>query len=81
MMGWTCGNAVASAQDVAKFYWNLLGPQKTIISDESAKNMTSWSVIDFGWAKGKLLYGGALMVTNLNLTHNHTTIDPNDLAA
>jgi hypothetical protein len=83
MQGWTCGNAVASAQDVAKFYWNLLGPYRTILSEEAVKTMTDWSVLDFGWDKGKLIYGGSLMVTNMNLTHitHNETVGPDDLTA
>jgi hypothetical protein len=37
IMGWTCGYLVASAKDVAKFYWNLLGPNNSILSPEALK--------------------------------------------
>lgn len=35
VMGWTCGFGIASARDVAKFYFDLLGPNKKILTEES----------------------------------------------
>jgi CubicO group peptidase (beta-lactamase class C family) len=34
IMGWTCGYATAAAKDIAKFYYDLLGPEPKIVSDE-----------------------------------------------
>lgn len=31
ILGWTCGNVVATAEDVAGFYWRLLGPSHMIV--------------------------------------------------
>jgi hypothetical protein len=79
-MGWTCGYLVASAKDVAKFYWKLLGPNNSILSAEALKEQTQWSKLDFGWAKDHLWYAGGLMVENTNHTRGHNeTID--DLTA
>lgn len=33
IMGWTCGYATATARDVSKFYYQLLGPQPVIVSE------------------------------------------------
>lgn len=30
--GFTAGNGIASAHDVARFYWDYLGPEKKIVS-------------------------------------------------
>jgi len=34
-MGWTCGYGIASAFDVARFYYDLLGPEHEILSKET----------------------------------------------
>lgn len=39
IMGWTCGFAIASALDVARYYYDLLGPEKKILSKESTDIM------------------------------------------
>lgn len=35
IMGWTCGYGIASAFDVARFYYDLLGPEHEILSKET----------------------------------------------
>jgi len=54
ILGWTCGYLIASARDVAKFYWNLLSPHSSdrIVSEESLKIMQEFNTIDKGWAMG-----------------------------
>jgi len=32
IMGWTCGNGMANSRDTAKFFYDLLGPEKKIVS-------------------------------------------------
>ena len=32
IMGWTCGMGTAAAKDVARFYYDLLGPTSKIVS-------------------------------------------------
>jgi len=36
--GWTCGHALSTARDVAKFYYDLLGAKK-IVSQERLDEM------------------------------------------
>jgi hypothetical protein len=61
-MAFTAGLTIASAQDTAQFYYDLLGPEKKIVSEESVKEMTTWSTTDMGWSAGGLAYGGGLMI-------------------
>jgi hypothetical protein len=70
VMGWTCGYLLASAKNVAKFYWDLLGPQMKILKPETVAIQTNWTLLDFGWAKGHLYYAGGLMVEFTNQTHH-----------
>ena len=48
------GYVVASARDVARFYWELLNPANAgrVVSAASLGHMTSWDVIDKGWGQG-----------------------------
>ncbi len=67
-MSWTAGFAITSARDVAKFYWDLLGPERYLLSEESLKKQTSFELLDSGYNAGLLPYGGGLMLRNINLT-------------
>jgi hypothetical protein len=71
-MGWTCGNGLASSRDVARFYYDLLGPEKKIVSEESAKIMQNFTTIDKGWAEGLLQYGGGLFPSTAGSKYTHT---------
>ena len=64
ILGWTCGNVAASALDVARFYWELLGPEHTVTSASSLKVMETISPLSVGWAAGDIEYGFGLMVQN-----------------
>lgn len=64
IMGWTCGFGIASARDVAKFYYDLLGPSHKILTQESIDLMSSFSTLDRGWESGYIDYGGGLFVIN-----------------
>jgi len=59
IMGWCYGYVTASAMDVAQFYWDLLGPNASIVSPSSLRVMETWDVIDEGWGKN-LKYGAGL---------------------
>jgi hypothetical protein len=41
ILGWTCGDLVASARDVAKFYWDLISPDSLnkVVSEASLSSM------------------------------------------
>jgi CubicO group peptidase (beta-lactamase class C family) len=62
IMGWCCGHGMSSTRDVARFYYDLLGPSPKIVSEESRQLMQKFTEIDQGWGKDLLIYGGGLMV-------------------
>ncbi len=66
ILGWTCGNCVASAHDVARFYYQLLGPTPSILPAATVKAMQNWRTLDAGWAVGFLDYGTGLMIQNVS---------------
>jgi len=66
IMAFTAGLAIVAPQDSAQFYYDLLGPEKKIVSEDSVKVMTEWTTLDMGWSKDKMNYGGGLMTTNAN---------------
>ena len=49
----------ASAIDVARFYWSLLGPEHSVVSADALRVMETWDVIDEGWGIN-LKYGAGL---------------------
>jgi CubicO group peptidase (beta-lactamase class C family) len=67
ILGWTCGNMVASPKDVAKFFYHLLDSDvahtdpQPLISDSSRTQMTDMKKLTTGWNAGKLEYGAGLM--------------------
>jgi hypothetical protein len=62
-LGWTCGNMVGSASDVAKFFYDLLdsNSKTPIVSDSSRQEMTTFQLLSKGWFAGHLRYGTGLM--------------------
>lgn len=70
-MGWTCGYAISSARDVAKFYFDLLGPEPKILSKEAVKTMQEFKEMDMGWSAGVLEYGAGLMIMNMSPVRLH----------
>jgi CubicO group peptidase (beta-lactamase class C family) len=62
IMGWCCGHGLSSPRDVARFYFDLLGPVPKIVSEESRQIMQNFTLIDQGWATNGLIYGGGIMV-------------------
>jgi CubicO group peptidase (beta-lactamase class C family) len=65
ILGWTCGNVIASAQDAARFYWELLGTH-SVVNASSLAVMEEWRTLDKGWDKGHLDYGHGVMVQNVS---------------
>ena len=61
VLGWTCGNMAATTQDVSAFYHDLL-VAKRILSPASLQAMQDFHLLDFGWARGGIYYGGGLMI-------------------
>jgi hypothetical protein len=62
IMAWTGGYATAAAKDVAKFYFDLLGPEPKIVSEEARELMQRYNTMDMGFLAHKGIYGGGLMV-------------------
>jgi hypothetical protein len=66
ILGWTCGNMCASAHDVARFFFDLLGPSDSPVVDAaSVKTMMNTSTLNKGWAAGHVDYGYGLMIQNV----------------
>jgi len=65
-MGWTCGFGIASALDVARYYYDLLGPDHKILSKETTDEMQKFSTLDLGWEKDYIDYGAGLFVINVD---------------
>lgn len=63
VLGWTCGNMVGSARDVAGFFYDLLHPgsNHAIVSDASRTEMTTFKTASKGWYAGHLHYGAGLI--------------------
>lgn len=78
-MSWTAGFAIASARDVAKFYWDLLGPDRKIISEKSLKKQMEFQEIDLSGMKFD--YGGGLMHTHANLTNFTSPVTFNEITS
>jgi CubicO group peptidase (beta-lactamase class C family) len=70
ILGWTCGNVVAPALEVARFYNALLAPTAgkvpSIVSKDSLATMTQFNPLNYGWAKDFLVYGKGLMIEGCN---------------
>jgi len=66
VLGFTCGNCIASAHDAARFYYQLLGPPSSIVSLQSLAMMQETRTLDAGWAAGHIDYGTGLMIQNIS---------------
>ena len=64
--GWTCGNAVSTPREVARFFWLLLGPPRALLSPASLRQMMTWQPTQFrpSPSKGNFSYGLGLMDFN-----------------
>ena len=58
---WTCGNAVGTPREVARFFWELL-VAKSVVPPALLKEMERTVPLDKGWARGAIKYGAGLMV-------------------
>ena len=72
VLGWTCGNVIGSAQAVAAFYYELLGPPRSIVNATSLQAMATMSTITRGWEEGELSYGYGLMIQNVGAKQRKT---------
>jgi hypothetical protein len=67
ILGWTCGNMIASPRDVAKFSFYTLDNKTahnsadTLISDAARSQITSFQRLSKGWMAGRLKYGAGMM--------------------
>jgi len=67
ILGFTCGNMVASPHDVAKFYYHLLDSDvahadpKPLISDQARAEMTHFQELSRGWCRNDMEYGAGMM--------------------
>mmetsp|Transcript_44189 Transcript_44189/g.104610 ORF Transcript_44189/g.104610 Transcript_44189/m.104610 type:complete len:487 (+) Transcript_44189:72-1532(+) len=59
ILGWTCGNVVATTLDVARFMWDLLAT-KTLVNESTLALMTQTRPMSFGFGKGLIEYGAGL---------------------
>lgn len=80
ILGWTCGNMVASPKDIAKFFYHLLDSEVAhadptpLISDSSRTEMTDMQTLTQGWNAGRLQYGAGLMALNYGSYHGSNRI-------
>lgn len=68
IFSYTAGNMCSNGRDIAKFYWDLLGPERYIVSDATLEKMMEYEFFDMGFGVGKFPYGAGLMVLNNNAT-------------
>jgi len=61
-MGWTAGYGIAAPRDMARFFYDLLGPEPKIVSKESVEVMKNFTPANVGWGIGYVNYGGGLML-------------------
>merc|ERR1712086_957495 len=82
ILGWTCGNAIASGQAVAQFYYNLLGPSSSnLLNTSSIETMMNWTTVSKGWETGTLEYGAGLMIQNVSPNVSQSAPPPRDHVA
>ena len=75
VLGWTTGNMVSPALEVARFYHALL-VTGSVVSADSLKSMERFTPLDTGWAKGSIQYGAGLTIQGLSPeTRNPPTLD------
>lgn len=71
ILGWTCGNLVAPAEENAAFFWDLLAPlvggTSTILKDETVLSMNASMTLfsPVSWAAGSRAYGTGLMMVQV----------------
>jgi len=68
ILGWTCGNMVTTALDVAKFMWGLLGPHSDVLPASTVEEMKHFVPLNKGWAAGSIQYGTGLMIESMAYT-------------
>jgi len=76
-MAWTGGYIISNALDVARFYYDLMGPEYKILSEQSVEEMQDWVMLDIGFAAGELYYGLGLMILNEDFGRNTPNMTEN----
>ena len=61
--GWTNGNMLGTAIDMARFFWDLLSPAspEPLVSEAAKQEMTRFKMMTAGWGAGLMAYGAGLM--------------------
>jgi len=49
ILGWTCGSMVGTVRDVARFYFDLLGPGNSLVTADRRKHMIDFQPLNKGW--------------------------------
>jgi D-alanyl-D-alanine carboxypeptidase len=57
ILWWTCGNMVTHTSEVARFFYDLLGPSPMIVNATTLKSMMDFRPLNKGWASGAIQYG------------------------
>jgi hypothetical protein len=73
VLGWTCGNLVANAQDLARWFYDLLDPSPGhphIVSGAAREEMMRLDALSYGWGEGAILYGAGLMQVSTDRNRN-----------
>lgn len=66
ILGWTCGNLAATAEDNAVFFWNLLGSESKILNETTVQGMKdAVTPLTTGWAANDRSYGTGLMMVQV----------------
>lgn len=68
ILGWTCGNMVGTALDVAGFIWDMLGPTPRVLPAHIVSEMKQFKPLNLGWATGSIQYGTGLMIESVRYT-------------
>ena len=65
ILGWTCGNVVATATAAARFFHDLL-VAKTLLNATTLAEAETFAPIDNGWGERAIQYGLGLMIQQTN---------------
>lgn len=69
-MGWTCGNIATNAHEIANYFYDLLGPEPKIVSENSRQVMQEFAYFDIGWHARTVEYGGGFFRQTFNKASN-----------
>jgi len=77
IMAWTGGYVLSNALDVARFYYDLMGPEYKILNQTSIEEMQQWVLLDIGFMAGELYYGLGLMIMDEDQARNQPNYTDN----